>query len=434
MAAVPETPFPPRSRDAIAAIQRTRLKIAVERARTSRFFKGRLDHIKLDKLDDPAEWQKVPILTKDELRVIPPGEFHDTFCIAPRSASIEYWRSGGSTGRPLFYPRSAQDLYYGMEGFRRLWLSAGCGPGDTALISFPLGIHPVGHLYARTGEELGIGTIWAGAGNSTPSELQIELIQTLKPNVFAGMAGFALQLAQVAERKGIDVSKLTIRKILTAAEPISAAKREKIERLWNAELYDQFGCTEGSAMGSESARHDGMHMWTDLFHIEVVDEISGKPVGVDEPGILVFTPLWNNTITPFLRWASGDIVTWHEPAGDAGPLSLFPAIRHAARTSGFFKVRGVNINHAEFEDLMHRMPEVADFLCEAVWTGTLDALKLSIELRRGADGGAARERLVREVRTRFEITPDIAVIEAGAVERALASQVKPQRIVDRRGA
>jgi phenylacetate-coenzyme A ligase PaaK-like adenylate-forming protein len=69
-----------------------------------------------------------------------------------------------------------------------------------------------------------------------------------------------------------------------------------------------------------------------------------------------------------------------------------------------------------------------------VWTGTLDALKLSIELRRGADGGAARERLLREVRTRFEITPEIAVIEAGAVERALASQVKPQRIVDRRGA
>ena len=311
---------------------------------------------------------------------------------------------------------------------RRLWA------GDTALISFPLGIHPVGHLYARTGEELGIGTIWAGAGNSTPSELQIELIQTLKPNVFAGMAGFALQLAQVAERKGIDVSKLTIRKILTAAEPISAAKREKIERLWNAELYDQFGCTEGSAMGSESARHDGMHMWTDLFHIEVVDESTGKPVAAGEPGILVFTPLWNNTITPFLRWASGDIVTYHESTSENGPLGVFPIIRHAARTSGFFKVRGVNINHAEFEDLMHRMPEVADFLCEAVWTGTLDALKLSIELRRGADGGAARERLLREVRTRFEITPDIAVIEAGAVERALASQVKPQRIVDRRGA
>ena len=29
-------------------------------------------------------------------------------------------------------------------------------------------------------------------------------------------------------------------------------------------------------------------------------------------------------------------------------------IRHAARTSGFFKVRGININHADFEDFMNR--------------------------------------------------------------------------------
>jgi phenylacetate-CoA ligase len=248
------------------------------------------------------------------------------------------------------------------------------------------------------------------------------------------MASFALQLAQVAERKGIDVATLTIRKILTAAEPISKAKRDKIERLWNAELYDQFGCTEGSAMGSESARHDGLHMWTDLFHIEVVDEGTGKPVGEGQPGILVFTPLWNNTITPFLRWASGDIVTYHETTAADGPLAVFPIIRHAARTSGFFKVRGVNINHAEFEDLMHRMPEVADFLCEAVWTGTLDTLKLSVELRRGADEKTARETIAAGVRKTFEITPEVAVIEHGAVERALASQLKPQRIVDRRSA
>ena len=36
-------------------------------------------------------------------------------------------------------------------------------------------------------------------------------------------------------------------------------------------------------------------------------------------------------------------------------------IRHANRTTGFFKIRGVNVNHAEFEDLMFRNPEVLDF-------------------------------------------------------------------------
>ena len=36
-------------------------------------------------------------------------------------------------------------------------------------------------------------------------------------------------------------------------------------------------------------------------------------------------------------------------------------IRHANRTTGFFKVRGVNVNHAEFEDFMFRNADVLDF-------------------------------------------------------------------------
>ena len=36
-------------------------------------------------------------------------------------------------------------------------------------------------------------------------------------------------------------------------------------------------------------------------------------------------------------------------------------IRHARRTTGFFKIRGVNVNHSEFEDFMFRYPEINDF-------------------------------------------------------------------------
>lgn len=430
---VPETPFPARSPDDIAAIRRDRRKVALERARQSSFLKGRLDGIDADSLDDPAEWEKVPLLTKDELRTLPPEAFHGAFCIAPKTDVVEYWRSGGSTGAPLFYPRSAEDMRFGMEGFRRLWLAAGCTSDDLAHISFPLGIHPVGHAYARTAEALGIGTVWCGAGNSTPSELQIELIRTLRPTVWAGMASYGLQLAQVAERVGFDLAGSSVKKFLTAAEPVSPGKRERIERLWGAELYDQFGCTEGSAMGSESDRHDGLHFWTDLFDVEVVDQSTGKPVAPGENGILVMTPYWNNTVTPFLRWETGDYVTYIGEGATDGPLSIYPVIRHAARTSGFFKVRGVNINQADFEDFMHRNLAVADFMAEALETDTLDAFRISVELSRGADGGAVTEALVRDVRATFEVTPEIAVLEPGTLEREFQTAVKQNRFVDRRG-
>ena len=40
------------------------------------------------------------------------------------------------------------------------------------------------------------------------------------------------------------------------------------------------------------------------------------------------------------------------------------ACSHARRTVGFFKVRGVNINHAELEDALFRDPDVVDFRAE----------------------------------------------------------------------
>ena len=97
----PELPFPVQSRERIAEIQKEGRQRAVERAKESRFFAGKLDHINPGHVHEPEEWAKVPLLTKDELREIPAQDFHDVFCIRPRTDIIEFWRSGGSTGTAL---------------------------------------------------------------------------------------------------------------------------------------------------------------------------------------------------------------------------------------------------------------------------------------------------------------------------------------------
>ena len=429
----PEIPFPASSREQIKKIQQERRRIAVERAMRSRFFAGKLDHLNLKNVHEPEEWAKVPILTKDELRLIDPERFQDEFCIAPRTETIEFWRSGGSTGRPLFYPRTMNDLRLAREGFRRAWQAAGVKKGDIAHVSFPLGIHPVGQVYCRTAQQMGVGVNWCGAGNSTPSEMQIELIRTLKPTVWCGMASYGLQLAQVAERMGFDLAASSVKTFMTAAEPVSASKRARIEALWGAELYDQFGITEGSFMASESECHDGMHYWTDMFDLEVIDENTREPVPEGETGILVMTPYWNNEMTPFLRWETGDYVSYHDKGQTDGPLSIYPMIRHAARTAGFFKVRGVNINHADFEDFMHRRLEISDFKVEIEETETLDMMRVSIEIRGGTTPQTFVDSLFSDVRKTFEVSSEIVILAPGTLEKELRAQVKQQRFVDKRG-
>jgi phenylacetate-CoA ligase len=424
----------PASRAAIQQIHSERKRVAVELALKAPFYKSRLQGIDLDRLDDPSVWAKIPLLSKDELRRLSSEEFYGQFCIQPRTAVVEYWRSGGVTGRPLFYPRSALDMKFGLLAFRRAWPLIGATSDDCVHISFPLGIHPVGHLYARTAEDLGIGTVWCGAGSNTPSLVQLQLIQELKPTIWAGMASYGLHLANLAEAEGIDLKSSSVRKLVVAAEPLSPAKRQKLERMWGAEVFDHFGMTEGSFVAGESDRHNGLHVWSDLFHVEVVDEKTGHPVPDGQVGALVVTPLWNNTVTPFLRWNSGDLVSL-EAQGDAvGPWSVFPVMRHARRTVGFFKVRGVNINHSELEDLMFFDAEITDFKAEVLTSDAgLDVLHLLIEARRGVDTELLSQRVRSKVSTSFEIDPQLTVLEPGTLGREFEATVKAARFVDKRG-
>ena len=46
------------------------------------------------------------------------------------------------------------------------------------------------------------------------------------------------------------------------------------------------------------------------------------------------TPLWSTTITPFVRWLTGDIVRLRPQVRSDDPYSVFPVLEHALRTEG----------------------------------------------------------------------------------------------------
>ena len=422
----------PKSRADIAAIQKSRKRHAVEQARRAPFYAGKLDHIDLNRLDDADEWRKIPILTKDMLRELSNDHFYDNFCITPDDGIAEFWRSGGATGTPLFYPRSYEDIRHAMIGFARIYQCAGCQSGGHAHVSFPLGIHPVGQMLARSATDVGIAVNWAGSGTTTPSAMQIELIDRLKPTIWMGMSSYGLHLANLAEARGFDLAASSVGTILCSAEPLSEAKRAKLARQWGAQVRDTFGMTEAGMMGAEDADGGGFRVWTDMFVIEVLNPQTHEPVGEGEIGSLVVTPLWTNNVTPFLRWSSGDLVTHHEASQGSGPFSIFPLVKHAHRTSGFFKVRGINLNHAEFEDFMFRNVAVADFKAELVSARDLDVLRLSIEIKRGTVPAPVSDGLQTTVRDTFGLTPEVVVLDAGTLAKEFEASVKTPRFSDRR--
>lgn len=422
----------PRSRNEIAHIQRERKVIAFERARKAPFYKDRLAGVDPARLDDPEEWAKIPILDKEELRRIGVADFDAQFCIAERRDIAEYWRSGGATGVPLYYPRTYEDMEHTYRQLSRCWQCAGARPGDLCHMSFPLGVHPAGQLWARSANLSGVGIVWAGSGAGMPSAAQLELIETLKPTIWMGMPSYGLHLANLAEAQGIDLAGGSVRKLLVGAEALSPAKRDKLERMWGAEVNDLFGMTEIGILGSDSHVHEGFHVWSDQAIFEVVDPDTGLPVPEGQEGLMVITPLWINNATPFLRWSSGDLVSIVNETSLEGPYSVFPVMRHARRTAGFFKMRGINVNHSEFEDFMFRIATVNDFQVELKTVDDQEVFRLAIEVRRGSDDGAVADTLRGAVRETFEIRPDIEVLPAGTLAKAFEASVKAPRFVDNR--
>lgn len=429
-------PLPlPASREEIKVIQSNRKRIAFERARALPWYQGKLDNIDVDCLDDPKQWEKIPVLGKDVLRQLDHAEFMRQFCAVPHHEIAEFWRSGGSTGKPVFYPRTAEDVAYALQTWGRSFPCMGIGKGDLCHISFPIGLHPAGQVWARSAIDFGVGMNWVGAGNTCPSEAQLELIVSLKPTVFLGMSSFALHLANLAEAKGINLASSSVTKVVCSAETLSAAKREKIGRMWGAQVFDVFGMSEAGLMGAENGTHDGIHIWTDMFFIEVIDTETGKAVPDGEIGTFCVTPLWTNHATPFLRWNSGDIVRYIDRTSNTGAWAdLFPMIRHANRTTGFFKLRGVNMNHADFEDTMFREPQVNDFQAVLVTDETTgrEGMRLLIEIKRGSDDATVSRRIATLVKRTFEVSPEVEILPLGTLAAEFERSIKAPRFVDKR--
>jgi phenylacetate-CoA ligase len=424
----------PRNEAEIAAIHARKKRLALARAKRSAFLAPRVSGVDARKLDDPAEWAKIPVLTKEELRKLSTEAFYESFCIAGFDRAVEFWRSGGATGKPLFYPRSPEDMRYMLGvAFRRIWPCIGATADDTVHVSFPMGIHPVGQLTPRSAEMEGLATVWAGAGTTTPSEVQLDLILSLKPTIVAAMPSYALHLANIAEARGIDLAASSVAKLLVSAEPLTDAKRAKLARAWGAAVYNSFGMTEGAMTSVERHGLGGMVAFTDLFFLEVIDSATGRAVPPGEAGALVMTPLWSNTITPFLRWFTGDIVRMAPQPRTGDPFSVFPTLEHALRTEGFFKIRGVNVNHGDLEDFMFAQAAIQDFKGEARTAADgQDYLCLLVELRRGADDDGVTRDLTAAVKRKFEQTCQIEVLPTGTIAREFERAVKAPRFADKR--
>ncbi len=335
--------------------------------------------------------------------------------------------SGTSTGRPLRWYDTAESWAVQLDTWREGFHLTGMRPDDCFFFAFSFG--PFLGFWTAFEAATRFGSLCLpGGGMSSAARLRF-LLDNRATVVFCTPT-YALRLAEVAVQEGIDLPASEVRALVVAGEPGGSipATRARIEAGWGARVFDHTGMTETGPLGFECApAPGGLHLIETVCWPEVVDPDSGRPVPPGTAGELVVTT-FRRTASPLIRYRTGDLVCADPcpcPCGRA-LLRLAGGIR--GRVDDTIVVRGNNLHPMALQTILHRFPEVAEYLAEVDETAALTALRISVELVPGADETSLVARIERAIRDELLFRAEVRAVPPGSLPRA---EMKARRWVRR---
>lgn len=148
----------------------------------------------------------------------------------------------------------------------------------------------------------------------------IAFLQGHRGKVLEGFPSALGILADFVLARGM---RLPMRVVFTSGEPLYPMIRAKIERAFEARVFDTYGMTEYCGLIEECER-GRMHLAPEYGFLEILDE-AGEPVKPGEDGYFAWTGFLNDAM-PLIRYRIGDRGRWlpddHCPCGRHFPLVL----------------------------------------------------------------------------------------------------------------
>jgi len=96
----------------------------------------------------------------------------------------------------------------------------------------------------------------------------------------------------------------------TTAEMVNVIKEG-----FQCDFFDSYGCSEMGWIACECSEHNGMHLFMDLYYLEICKD--NKPVAPGEVGRILVTDLSNRAM-PFIRYDIGDVGRWRDGPHNCG--------------------------------------------------------------------------------------------------------------------
>jgi phenylacetate-CoA ligase len=420
------------SRRAIAELQKQRLTWSLKRAYDNvPHYRHAFDAagVSPDRLKSLADLRHFPFTVKTDLRDNYP---FDIFA-SPVKELARIHASSGTTGKPTVVGYTSGDLDRWSGLMARSMAGAGARPGDILHNAYGYGLF-TGGLGAHCGaERLGCVVVPVSGGGT---ERQVTLIKDFGPAILCSTPSYALNIAEVAEKMGVDIATLPVRRGLFGAEPWSNEMRAELDRRLGLKSVDVYGLSEimgpGVACECDVAR-DGLHGWEDHFLFEVIDPETLEPLPMGEVGELVITTLTKEAM-PMIRYRTRDITRLTDEPCICGRTHL-RIMRVTGRDDDMMIIRGVNVYPSQIESVLVGLQGLSPhYQIKLFRQGPLDAISLEVEISPDApDGDADLKAKGQEVRHHIKsiigVTCEVSTKRPGEIPR---SQGKAVRVVDLR--
>ena len=370
-----------------------------------------------------ADWARLPLLRKEELR----DAYPFGLTCAPREQTLRIHMSSGTTGNPILNPYTRADIAQWGEVMARCYVAAGVTAKDVIQITPSFGLFTGGFGFHYGAERLGAMIIPIGPGRTG---LQLKLMKDLGATVLTGIATYPLRIIEVAREEGFDLSALRLRIAILGSEMWSDDLRRLIERGLRVETFDIIGMTEtgGPGLGIDCQAHAGIHVWEDHYYCEVIDPATGVPRPDGDEGELVITTLTREGL-PLIRYRTHDLTRILSRAPcDCGRTHL-RVDRLKGRTDDMVIFRGVNFYPRQIESLILGCAGVShEYQIQLERGAGGDHMIVQVEVTAGFDPSEGR-RLEQQIHTRLGFTPEVRALKEGELPRP---QGKAIRVVDRR--
>lgn len=389
--------------DELTELQRRRLAALLAQAGRSPFYRRR--HGGRTAPVTAEDFRTLEPTTKQDLR----DAYPFGLLAVDKAQLATYHESSGTAGRPTASYYTEADWADLAERYARKWV--GIHADDTFLVRTPYALMITGHLAHAAARSCG-ATVVPGDSRSaaTPPARVVRVLHDLEVTLTWSNPTETLLWAAAARAVGRQPGKdfPALRALFVGGEPLSPARRERISRIWNVPVVEEYGSTETGTLAGQCPE-GRLHLWADRALFEVLDPAMGA-LSDEGRGRLVVTPLYREAM-PLLRYNLDDDV--EISYADCACGWRLPLVRVYGRAGFGYPVGGGTVDQHRLEDLVFGLPaddEVAFWRARA----EPDVLRVQFEVEPERREGAAA-RLAAAIRMELGVPCEVAGVAPGTL-------------------